>query len=55
MQSYHISNDKVFSCESVVVVEEEWLNDVELIDGEIFPMPLIKCAKTRVNQKQNSR
>ena len=40
------SNDKVklFS-ENIVVIEEEWFDDMNLTDGATFPAALIKCAQ----------
>ena len=34
-----------------MIIDEEWFDDIILTDGATFTMPLIKCAKTRVNQK----
>ena len=34
-----------------MVIEEEWFNDMNLINGATFPTALIKGAKTRVNKK----
>ena len=36
-----------------MVIEEEWFDDTNLTNGTTFPTPLIKCAKTRANQKIN--
>ena len=52
-KSDHISNDKVKTItEGVAVIEEDWFDDMNLTDGATFSMPLIKCAKTRVNQNR---
>ena len=40
--------------ESVVVIEEEWFDYTNLTDGETFPTPLTKCAKTIFNQNKTS-
>ena len=32
-------------------IEEEWFDEMNLTDGATFPTPLIRRAKTRVNQK----
>ena len=50
-QSDHTSNDKVqIFRESVVVIEEELFDDVNLTDGTTFLAALIKRAKTRGNK-----
>ena len=51
-KSDHTSDHKVqlFS-KNIVVIEEEWFADTNLTDGAIFPMSLIKRAKSRFNQK----
>ena len=36
-----------------MVIEEEWFSDMNLTDGETFLTALIKCAKSRFNQKIN--
>ena len=51
-QSEHTCNDKViFFTKNIVVIEEEWLDDINLTGGAIFPKALIKSSKSRVNQK----
>ena len=50
-KSDQTSNNKVKNCENIVVVEEEWFDDMNLTDGETFLTDLIKRAKNRVNQK----
>ena len=51
-KSDHTSNDKVKTfCKSIVVVEEEWFDDINLSDGATFLTDLIKDAKNIVNQK----
>ena len=51
-QSENTSNDKVkYFCETVVVLEEEWFDDITLTESATFPVALIKREKTRVNQK----
>ena len=34
-----------------MVIQEEWFDDMNLTDGEIFLMDLIKRAKNRFNKK----
>ena len=36
---------------NVVVIDEEWFNDINLTGGANFPTPLIKHAKTGFNKK----
>ena len=36
-----------------MVIEEKWFSDMNLTDGATFPASMIKCEKTRVNQKIN--
>ena len=51
-QSDHRSNNKVkLFCEIIVVIEEEWFDDMNLTDGATYLKALIKHAKNRFNQK----
>ena len=51
-QSDHTSNGKVKTVHKIIVViEEEWFDDMNLTDGATFTMDLIKRAKNMVNQK----
>ena len=36
-----------------MVIEEEWFDDTDLIDGETFLMALTKLAKYRFNKESN--
>ena len=43
IKSNHSSNNKVILfCENIVVIEEEWFDDMNLTDDETFPIDLIK-------------
>ena len=49
-KSNHTSNNKVKTfCEDIVVIEEEWFDDMNLTYGATFLMSLIKHAKSRIN------
>ena len=53
-KSDHTSNDRnKLLCENVVVVEGKWVAGMNLTDGSIFPMAMIKRAKYRINQNNN--
>ena len=51
-QSDHTSNDKVkLFHESIVVIKEEWFDDMNLTVDATFPMALIKRTKTGFNKR----
>ena len=51
-ESDHSTNNKVKSlCDNIVVIEEEWFADINLTDGANFSTDMIKCEKSRFNQK----
>ena len=53
-KSDHTSNDiNKLLCENAVVVEKKWVAGMNLTDGSIFPMAMIKRAKYRINQNNN--
>ena len=51
-KQHHSSNDKSkLFCKNIVVIEGEFVDDMNLTDGAIFPMAMIKRAKSILNQK----
>ena len=44
-KSDQTSNNKVKNCENIVVVEEEWFDDMNLTNGATFTADLIKRKK----------
>ena len=51
-KSYHTSNNKVqLFCKNSVVIKEEWFADINLTSAGTILTALIKCAKSRINNK----
>ena len=51
-KSDHTFDDKVkLFCENILVINEDWSDDMNITDDAAFLAALIKCTKSRFNQK----